>query len=107
MTIKKLLLSLIALCFSAASFALSLDDAKDQGLVGENLSGYLTAISVTPEVTALVEEINAKRKQAYQKLANDNNLTLAAVEQMAGQKAVEKSKSGHMVNLGQGWQKKP
>ncbi len=46
-------------------FALSLDDAKAQGLVGEKTTGYLGLISSSnAEARTLVEAVNQKRRQA-------------------------------------------
>jgi len=88
-------------------FAIDLQTAKSQGLVGETPSGYLAAVkSPSPEVSALVESINAQRKQKFQEIAARNNTSLQAVEQLAGKKAIEKSRPGSYVKLGGSWQKK-
>ena len=87
--------------------ALDLQSAKAQGLVGETASGYLAAVQgATPAVDALVAEINNKRKTHYQNIASSNNTPLATVEQLAGQKAMEKTPAGQYINSGSGWQKK-
>ncbi|MDH4317398.1 MAG: YdbL family protein [Desulfobulbaceae bacterium] len=89
------------------AFAMELQDAKDQGLVGETTTGYLEAVNTpTSEVRALIEEINRKRKDQYQKIAEKNRTPLATVESMAGDKAIEKSKAGHYVKQGGEWRKK-
>jgi hypothetical protein len=104
------LLQLLTLCLILCAwpaYALELQEAKDQGLVGETPSGYLEAVKTpTAEVRELVDSINAKRKQQYQKIANSNNTTLSAVEKLAGAKAMEKSKPGHYIKLDGQWQKK-
>jgi len=89
------------------AFAMELQDAKDQGLVGETTTGYLEAVKApTPEVKALIGDINGKRKAHYQGIAAKNNTPLATVESMAGDKAIEKSKAGHYVKQGGEWRKK-
>jgi len=107
--IKKLL-QLFTLCLILGAwpaYSLELQDAKDQGLVGETPSGYLEAVKApNAEVRQLIESINAKRKQHYQKIANSNNTTLDAVEKLAGEKAMEKSKAGHYIKPGGQWQQK-
>ena len=55
------LLSAALLSFSA--WAISLDDAKNQGLVGEDSSGYLGLVVQNAEAKAVVDEINAKRNE--------------------------------------------
>ena len=88
-------------------FAVDLQSAKQQGLVGETPSGYLEAVkSPSPEVTALIESINSKREQKYKEIAARNSTSLQAVEQLAGKKAIEKSSPGSYVKLGGSWQQK-
>ena len=78
------LLSLIALTISllaTPAWALSLDDAKRQGLVGERSNGYLGIVVSNPsgDVKALVAEINGKRKQAYQESATSAGVELRII----------------------------
>jgi len=98
------LLSAALLSFSA--WAISLDDAKNQGLVGEHSSGYLGLVVQNAEAKAVVDEINAKRKAQYLKLAKKNNLSLAQVEALAAAKAIEKTQAGHFVEVNGEWVKK-
>ncbi len=88
-----------ALLVSVAAWALELDDAKNQGLVGEQLNGYLgVVVSPAPaDVRALVRDINAKRRQAYQRIASDNGIALDQVAALAGKKAIEKTPRGQYV----------
>lgn len=104
---KKRISLLLALIFTSfLAFAVELDQAKDQGLVGEQTDGYLGVIKPSKEVQALVDDINAKRRQKYLELAQQNNLQLAQVEVLAGKKAVEKTQAGHYVKMGSEWVKK-
>lgn len=91
------------LVLSAAAFALELPAAKSQGLVGEQPSGYLGIVSkATPDVQALVNDINQKRKAAYQGIAQRNGTDITAVEQLAGKKAIEQTPAGQFVKLPSG-----
>lgn len=102
-----ILISLLAsLLITNTAFALSLGEAKQQGLVGEQLTGYLGTVSATDETTALVKDINAKRKQKYQEIAQRNGTSLESVEKLAGKRALQKTPAGQFINLGSGWQKK-
>jgi len=103
-----LILGMMALLVSvsATAFALSLDEAKAKGLVGEKPSGYLGAVTSSGEVQALVNEINGKRRQAYEEIAKRNGTALSAVEALAGQKAIQNTKAGHFVEGSGGWTKK-
>jgi uncharacterized protein len=106
----KKLTTLFSVCLLLGSFtaaAMDLQSAKDQGLVGETPSGYLEAVKAPDtEVKQLIESINSKRKQHYQKIASSNNTSLATVEKLAGEKAMEKSKAGHYIKPGGQWQQK-
>lgn len=100
---------LLAVWLSAASplCALTLDEAKAKGLVGEKASGYLGAVnSPSGEVQALLTDVNQKRRQAYEEIARRNGTSLSAVEILAGEKAVENTKAGHYVEGPGGWKKK-
>lgn len=85
------------LCVSSA-MALSLDEAKQKGLVGETSSGYLGLVdSSSNDAKALITDINGKRKAEYQRIADKNSTDLGSVEKLAGKKAIEKTPTGQYV----------
>lgn len=91
------------------AFALTVDEAKNQGLVGETLSGYLAAINENNKLaTELVTDINRERELKYSEIAKKNNLQTREVARIAGQKLVERAGSGEYVRglNGQWLQKK-
>lgn len=98
------------LLFASTAFAeLSLDEAKEKGLVGEDANGYLAAVVSSPdrEVRALIDDVNEKRLEEYKRIAAQNDIEVSAVEKLAGKKAIEKTKPGHYVRLpGSDWQRK-
>lgn len=108
----KYLLSLCAVLLisvSTIAFALDLQVAKDKGLVGETPSGYLAAPGdrASTEVKALMQDINGQRKVKYMEVAAKVGKSLGIVEQLAGQKAIEKTEAGRLVQLQDGsWVKK-
>lgn len=93
------------LLFSTA-WALDLQTAKQQGLVGETPSGYLAAVQATPEAAGLVQSINAQRRQEYAEIAKRNGIALQAVEQLAGKKAIDKTPAGQFVQVNGAWVRK-
>ena len=97
---------LSAACLSFSAWAITLDDAKNQGVVGEDSSGYLGLVVQSAEAKAVVDEINAKRKAQYLKLAKKNNLSLAQVEALAAAKTIEKTRAGHFIEVNGEWVKK-
>jgi uncharacterized protein YdbL (DUF1318 family) len=97
--IKSFLISLILFIPLSFAWALDLESAKSQGLVGELQSGYLAPIEGkdSAEVSKLVSTINSKRKAEYHKIAQTSGTTLSAVEALAGKKAIEKTLPGNYV----------
>lgn len=88
---------LLALMMMQPAWALTLDQARQSGLVGETLSGYLAARAGDSETRALVQRINAGRHQQYQRLAEQNNLFTADIASIAGQKLVSRAAVGEYV----------
>ena len=62
----KTMIAIVAACLlliTQPAYAIDLQTAKSQGLVGETQSGYLSAVkSPSAETKALIESINLKRK---------------------------------------------
>jgi uncharacterized protein YdbL (DUF1318 family) len=100
------ILVVVSLFFSSLSFALDLDEAKQQGLVGEKDNGYLGVVVSQAEAQTLVNEVNQKRHEIYVELAAKNNITVAQVEKLAAQKAYAKTLVGHYLWVDGAWQKK-
>ncbi|MCC2615392.1 YdbL family protein [Aestuariibacter halophilus] len=99
-------LALAGLLVSAVALAMDIDSAKQNGLVGEQMDGYLGVVVDSTEVRELVADINAKRRSKYQELANANGITLAQVEALAAKKAYSKTEPGHYVQVDGKWVKK-
>ena len=91
-----LVLALSSLVVAPAAFAgdPQIDAAKERGVVGERVDGYLgfvTLVGVEPSLERKVNEINAKRRGLYQKLANDSGTSAAQVAMVTGIKQIEKA----------------
>ncbi|MBQ4813526.1 hypothetical protein A7985_16395 [Pseudoalteromonas luteoviolacea] len=106
MKAKMILTTIAAACLSFSVMAMSINEAKTQGLVGENSAGYLGVIKGSAEVKKLVAEINRKRKAKYQQLAKKNKISLAQVEKLAAEKTYKKTSSGHFIQVNGKWVKK-
>ena len=107
--VPALIVILAGLGWSAPGWAISLQDAKAQGLVGEQPNGYLGLVKANTgaEVKAMMNNINAQRKKEYQAIARRNNTELNVVEALAGKKAIEMTQSGQYVKLPSGqWVKR-
>ncbi|ECJ6091374.1 DUF1318 domain-containing protein [Salmonella enterica] len=95
---KYLMLWMLTLSLLTPSvWALTLDEARSQGRVGETLNGYLTALKNDAETQKLVLDINRARRASYQQLADSNHLPVDEVAKMAGQKLVERARPGEYV----------
>jgi len=89
---KRITLTLMALLLSFTAAAMDLDSAKQMGLVGERLDGYVAAVvDGNDEVDALVAEVNSKRKVKFMEIATKQNTELANIEKIAGEKLTEKA----------------
>jgi len=98
---------LMGLLCSANAWAMTLQQAKDTRIVGEQTNGYLGLVIASPEAQQLVLTVNAKRKHYYQLIAERNNISLDKVATLAAQKAIEAAEPGHMIQTPQGiWIKK-
>ena len=101
-------LLIVSLCFCMSAFSLTLDEAKRQGLVGEQPDGLLGVVKKpTPELVNLVADINLKRRAAYEEIARRNGTNIKVVQQLAGKKAIEKTPSGQYVKFENQWQQVP
>ena len=98
-SIKKVGLMLLAsgLLFCSQAFALTLNEAKQQGRVGETLSGYLAPLKQDTDSVGLASKINDARKQQYEQVARDNNVSTDDVARLAGQKLVARAGKGEYV----------
>ncbi len=105
--ISALVGGLTLLLASMGVSALTLDEARSQGRVGETLSGYLATITADPQSQALVDRINQERRQSYSALAKSHNVPVEEVAKLAGQKLVSRAAPGEYVRGINGrWMKK-
>ncbi|MBL4764784.1 MAG: YdbL family protein [Colwellia sp.] len=105
--IKKSACALLVSAMAFSTWAISLSDAKQQGLVGEMPNGYLGLVVDNAEAKSLVASVNKKRKSIYMNLARKNKITMQQVTALAGKKSLAKTQSGHLIKNASGqWVKK-
>jgi uncharacterized protein YdbL (DUF1318 family) len=107
--ISKTLLLACMLLLVPMSLALTLQEAKNEGLVGEQRNGYVGLVmeSAPAEVMALARDVNNQRRELYQQIAKQNNLTVEQVAALAFEKAVEATPAGQYLQDASGaWVKK-
>lgn len=109
---KQLLKPLILLTFifglANGAWALSLNDAKAQGLVGEQSNGYLGLVNNSNATAkSLVDDINRKRRAAYADKAKKAGVELKIMEFRIGERLQQRAGKGEFIQLNSGqWQQK-
>ncbi len=103
-------LILLTFMFSLANtaWALNLDEAKSQGLIGELSNGYLGLINNSNSAAKnLVDDINRKRRAAYAAKAQKAGVELKIIEIRIGERLQQRAKKGEYVQRSNGqWQQK-
>ncbi len=89
------LLAIIITLTTSPAFALDLHQARNSGMVGEKLDGYVAPLKTTPEVSALVADVNAKRKQEYERISKQNGQPVDVVAKLAAAQIVTGLGSGN------------
>lgn len=76
------------------AYAITLDEARTQGLVGERPNGLVGAVSsnASGEISTLVQSINEARLNSFRQLATKDNAPLEAVRAIAGEKLTGKAR---------------
>lgn len=105
---RSVLLFALVLVLPLAAAALDLDTARARGLVGEQTDGYVGAVKGPggDEVRALVDDVNAKRRAAYQQIAREQGTAVEAVAALAGQKLIARMPAGTWIGDGGRWYQK-
>lgn len=99
----------VLLMLIPAAYAVTLQEAKAEGLVGEQRDGYVGFVvnNVPAEVRSLVQDVNNQRRQRYQQIAQQNGISIEQVAALAYERAVEATASGHYYqNAGGSWVRK-
>jgi uncharacterized protein YdbL (DUF1318 family) len=73
--------------------------AKQAGWLGERIDGYLGVVKADtpPDIRALANEINARRREEYARIAQREGVSVDAVAQLAGQKLIDRAGPGEWV----------
>ncbi|MCC6137622.1 MAG: DUF1318 domain-containing protein [Bdellovibrionaceae bacterium] len=89
---KHLLTALFAIVlvysFSLTVHALDLNEARSKKLVTEEPDGYVKAVD--PSAKALAEEVNTKRKAAYEEAAKAAKVDIKVIAEKAAKEIKEK-----------------
>lgn len=81
---------LLALPMGAS--ALTLGEAKSRGLVVERPDGYVApTAAATPDIRAMVEQINRKRLEAYRKSAEQTGVPVEVIARRMAERLSQKA----------------
>jgi hypothetical protein len=92
------------------ALALTLGEAKSQGLVGEKVDGFIAAVTANPsaEVQALITSTNDGRRKVYADLAKQNGIPVDQVGIVSAEKLRANAARGEYVQQPTGqWQRTP
>ena len=107
---KSKLLSFLVLSgalIALPAFALDLQSARVGGMVGEKLDGYIAAVQASPDVNALVNDVNVKRREEYARISKQNGQSVDVVAKLAAQQVIAKLPDGASYQAADGsWKKK-
>ncbi len=106
---KRLLTAFILIFAMQAAWAIDLQTAKNEGLVGEANTGYLAAVQqpASAEVQALIRDVNARRRQQFERTASNTGATVNQVAFRFYELAVQRTSSGHYYQDARGrWVRK-
>lgn len=92
---------LLGIGFVSPANAITLGEARTQGLVGEKPNGLLGAVSsnASGEISTLVQSINEARLNSYRQLATKDNAPLEAVQAIAGEKLTGKARQSGWYHM--------
>lgn len=108
-TLKTWFATLALLLAAHSAWAIDINAAKAQGLVGEANTGYLAAVASSPsaEVQSLIAEVNRKRKAEFESTAQKTGATLEQVRARFYQLAVQRTAPGNYYqDAGGSWVRK-
>ena len=99
---------LLALALPAAALPPVLEQAKKEGVVGEQVNGYLGLVKGTapPDVRSAMEEVNSQRKALYQARAREQATDATTYGAVVGKTQVEREPKGNWVRTDKGWHRK-
>ena len=98
----------VALCPWGEVWAASAKELKQAGVAGERPDGYLGLVdkNASASVKKNIEDINRKRREKYQSLADKNGTQRAVIEKLSGTKLIKQTPKGQYIMSGGKWVRK-
>lgn len=91
---KILALAIMLNMVTFAAWALDLQSARVQGLVGETRAGYVAPLGGGADVSNLTAEVNNKRRAEYKRISAENGQPVDVVAKLAFPQIVANLPSG-------------
>ena len=88
------LAALLTVFLAMPAYAMDLQSARSAGYVGENLDGYVVALTDRDDVFVLVDDINEKRRAEYKRISVQNGQTVSVVGKVAAEKIINRLDPG-------------
>jgi len=101
-----LAMAFVGILLAFPAVAMTLEQGRSSGAVGEKSDGYVAVLKTAPDVQSLVDDVNARRKQEYLRISKQNGQSVEDVAKLAAQQIVDKLPSGALYQAGNGWKKK-
>ena len=95
MHIRGIIAAIIITTAALPALALDLHSARATGMVVETPEGYIAAAKPSPEVNALVAEVNAKRKAEYTRISQENGQPVDVVGKLAAPQIAKNIAAGN------------
>jgi hypothetical protein len=101
-------LALTLLAPPAGALSPTLEKAKKDGVVGEQIDGYLGLVtgSAPADVRKEMDDVNGQRKALYEERAKAQGTDARTYAAVVGKRQVEREPKGNWVRAEQGWRKK-
>jgi len=98
---------ILCLLMAFTASALTLQEAKKSGFLGELPSGYIGMVKSNQEAKSIMNSVNEKRLAHFKAIAKKNGLSVRQVAALAGSKFISKTSSGNYIKNSSGsWIKK-
>jgi len=103
----RFVLALLLILVALPAQALSLSEARSQGLIGETPQGYVAPVGTpSADVRDLVNKVNSARRAEYQVIAGNTGTTLEQVEAVTGQRLYQQVPAGTYLMVDGQWRQK-
>ena len=105
--VRILAVSVLLALAAGSAHALELEQARAQGLIGEQSDGYIGAVTPSAEVDALVADVNTRRRAAYGDIAAKNGTSSDTVAAVTAERLIARLPKGAFVQgAGGAWVRK-